>query len=86
MDCEDPYLAEEFPHNCWLCFDIVFAQLGVIPRRTNKSFEIVGLAERYIIIIHVKNKEFKKQLFQIYLPVKLADGRMSIKRKTILGT
>ena len=30
-----------------------------------------------------KNKESKKQLFGIYLPVKLATGKMSIKKKKI---
>ena len=33
------------------------------------------------VIAHVKNKESKKQPFRIFLPVKLADGRMSIKKE-----
>ena len=37
-------------------FDIVFAQLGVILRTRNKFFKIVAVAERYIIIPHVKKK------------------------------
>ena len=37
-------------------------------------------AERNLIIIYVlQNKKSKKQLFQIYLPVKLGGGKMSIK-------
>ena len=35
-------------------FDIVFAQLGVIPRTRNKFLKIVAVAERYFIIAHVK--------------------------------
>ena len=31
-------------------FDIVFAQLGVIPRTRNKFIEIVAVAERHFII------------------------------------
>ena len=46
----------------------------------NKSVEILAFAERYFIIAHVKNKESKKQPFQIYFRVKLAKGRMSIKK------
>ena len=30
-----------------------------------------------------KNKESKKQLFRIYLPVKLVDGKMSMKKEEI---
>ena len=38
-------------------FDIVFAELRVILRTGYKFVEIVAVAERYLIIIHVKNKE-----------------------------
>ena len=41
-------------------FDILFAQLGVIPKTRNKFFDVVAVAERYSIIAHVKNKESKK--------------------------
>ena len=37
-------------------FNIVFAQLEVIPRKQNKFVEIVAVAERYFIIAHVKIK------------------------------
>ena len=63
-------------------FDIVFAQLGVILRTRNKFFKIVAVAERYIIIPHVKKKS-KKQPFQTCFSVKLADGRMSMKKGKI---
>ena len=62
-------------------FDIVFAQLGVIPRTRNKFIEIGAVAERYFIIGHVKSKESKKQ--PIRLPAKLSDGRMSVKKGKI---
>ena len=32
------------------------------------------------VITHVKNKESNMQLLRIYLPVKLVDGRMPIKK------
>ena len=62
---------------------LCFTQLGVISRTRNKFFEIVAVAERDLVITHVKSKESKKQLFLIYLLVKLANGRMSIKKEKI---
>ena len=62
-------------------FDIVFAQVGVIPTIRNKFVEIVVVVERYLIIAHVKNKESKKRPFWINLPVKLADRKMSVKKE-----
>ena len=62
-------LTEGLLHNVGPCFDIVSAQLEVIPRTRNKFVKIVAVAERYLIITHVKkNKEPKKQPFQICLP------------------
>ena len=63
------FLTKGLPHNIGPCFDIVFVQLGVIPRTRNKFVEIVAVAERYLIITHFKNKESKKQPFRIWLPV-----------------
>ena len=40
---------------------IVFAQLGVIARTNNKFVEIAVVAERHLIITHVKNKEIKNK-------------------------
>ena len=37
------------------CFDIAFAQLGVISRTKNRFVEIVAVAECYLITNHVKN-------------------------------
>ena len=81
LNYEGPYFAVGFLHNLCPCFDTAFAQLGVIPRTRNRLDEIVGVAECYLISNHVKNKESKKQPFQICLPVKLADGRMSMKKE-----
>ena len=47
----------------------MFAQLGAIARTNNKFLEIAAIAEHYLIITHVKNKESEKQLFQMSLPV-----------------
>ena len=45
----------------------MFAQFKVIPKTRNTFVEIVAVAERYLIIIHVKTKESKKQPFRICL-------------------
>ena len=65
MNYKGPYFAEGFLYNLCPCFHIVFAQLGVIPRTRNKFVEIVAVAERYLIITHVKNKESKKLFCKI---------------------
>ena len=41
-------------------FDIVFAQLEVIPRIRNKFVETVVVAERHFTIAHVKKKRIKE--------------------------
>ena len=46
-------LTDRLLHNICPCFNIVFAQLGVIPRARNKFVEIVAAAERYLIITHM---------------------------------
>ena len=50
MNCEGPYLGEGFLHKLCPCFNIVFAQLGVITRTRNKFVEIVVASEWYLII------------------------------------
>ena len=60
-------LTEGLLHNIGPCFDIVFAQLKVIPKTRNLHVEIVAVADRYLIITQVKNTESKKQPFRIYL-------------------
>ena len=52
-----------FLENFFSMFDIVFAQLAVIPRIRNRFVEIVAVAEHYFIIAHVPDKESKKQPF-----------------------
>ena len=47
-------LNEGLLHNIGRCFDIVFPQLEVIPKTRNKFVEIVAVAERYVIVTHVK--------------------------------
>ena len=73
MNYEGPYFAEGLLLKLYPCFDIAFAQLGVIPRTRNKFVEIVAVTESYLITNHVKNKESKKQSFRICLPVTLAE-------------
>ena len=57
MNFEGPYIGEEFLPNLCPHFDIVFAQLGDIPRTRSKFVELVAVSERYIFITHVKNKK-----------------------------
>ena len=47
-------LTEVLLHSIGPCFDIEFARLEVIPKTRNKFVEIVAVAERYLIITHVK--------------------------------
>ena len=86
MNSKSPYLADRILYNLCGCLDIMFAQLGVIPRTRNKFVERLVFTDCYFIISHVKNKESKKQPFQICFPVKLAEGRISIKKKKFLRT
>ena len=79
VNYEAPYFAEGFLLNLRQCFDIGFVQLGVIPRTKNEFVEIVTVAECYLITNYVKVS--KKYPFRICLPVKLADGRMSVKKE-----
>ena len=55
MNYEGPYFAEGFLLNLRSCFDIAFAQLGIIPRTKNKFAEIVAVAGCYLVINHVNN-------------------------------
>ena len=55
MNYESAYFAEGFLSNLCPCFDIPFAQLGVIPRTRNKFVEIVAVTECYLITNDVKN-------------------------------
>ena len=55
VNYEGPYFAEGFLLNLRPCFDIAFAQLGVIPRTKYKFVEILAVEECYLITNHVKN-------------------------------
>ena len=91
VNCEGPYLVEGFLHNLCSCFNIVLSQLGNIMRTRNKFVEIVAASELrhcYLII----NSEIKgvavptmssDYVFRLCLPVKLADGTMTIKKDKI---
>ena len=81
VNYEGPCLAEYFLTTILICFDIVFAQFRVIPRTGNRFFKTVAVAECYLVITHIKNKESKKRTFRIYHAVNLADGRTSIKKE-----
>ena len=71
MNCEDSYLAEGFFHSLCPCFDIEFAQLGVITRIKNKCVEIVATSDRDLTI-NSRIKEAAVPNWRYYLPVKLA--------------
>ena len=49
VNCEGPYLAEGFLHDFCLCFDIVFAPIGLITTTSNKIVGIVVTSESYLI-------------------------------------
>ena len=53
---------------------------GLNARTRNNFFENVAVVKPYLIITIVQNKKLKRQLFQIYLPVELAYGAISIKK------
>ena len=78
VNYEHAYLVEKFLH-------ILFSHsaFGKNEKR-NKTRSLLKrqlFAECYLIIIYVlQNKESKKPLFRIHLPVKLIYGKMSIKK------
>ena len=80
MNYDSPYFAEGFLPNVRLYFDIAFVQFIVISRINNKLVEIVAVAECYLIVNHVKKYQ-RTDIFRICLPVKLADGRISVKKE-----
>ena len=50
-------------------------------RHWELSQEAVAVTEGSLIIADVQNKRSKKQLLRVYLPVKLANKKMSIKKE-----
>ena len=59
--------------------DAAFEQLWIFAGSRNKYLEMVAFAERYLNITDVENKEWSKH-FRLYLSVKLADGKIPIKK------
>ena len=53
---------------------------GFNARTRNNFFENVAVAKPYLITTNVQKKKLKRELFQIYLPVKLAYGAISMKK------
>ena len=53
---------------------------GFNARTRDDFFEKEAVAKPYLIITNVQNKKSKKQLYQIYLPVKLAYRTIPIKK------
>ena len=49
------FLTEGLLHSLCLCFDIVFAQLGVISRTRNEFVERVAVAERWVKYLENQN-------------------------------
>ena len=78
-ELRSPYFSKGFLRNLRPCFDTAFVKLRVIPRTKNRFVEILAVWECYLITNHVKN--LKKQPFRIWLPVKLTDGRISVKKE-----
>ena len=62
---------------------MIFSQPLIIFRcyHWELSQEAVAVTEGSLIITDVQNKRSKKQLLQIYPPVKLANKKMSIKKE-----
>ena len=64
VKCEGPYLSEGFLHKLCPCFDVVFAQLGVITRIRKNFVEMVATSERYLITNSgIKEATVQKSVF-----------------------
>ena len=79
MNCEGLYLAEGFLHSICPCFDIVFAQLGVITKARNKFVKIVAASERYWII----NSVIKEAAVPNLPSRRISWWKMSIKKEKL---
>ena len=76
MRCEKTHLLEEFLHNLFPCFDVTFGQLSIITKISYNFVKIVLVAQCYLIITYAQYQESKKQMFRIYLLLKLIDRGM----------
>ena len=70
---------EGFLHKLGQCFDIVFAQLGLITRTKNKFVEIVATSEHYLIV----NSGIKEEAVLNMPSRKICWWRMSVKREKV---
>ena len=57
-------------------FDVTYGQLSIITKISYNFVEIVLVAQCYLIITYVQYQESKKQMFRIYLHLKLIDRGM----------
>ena len=54
-------------------------------QKQEKFAEIIAITECSLIITDLQNKESRKQPFRKNLPVKLVDGRMSVKEEKVFS-
>ena len=76
VNCKSSYLVKGFLHNLSMFRCCVCAIMG--QRKSKNFFLTISVAKCYLVIIDVHRKESKKQVFRVYLPVKLAYGRILI--------
>ena len=60
MNFKNLYLGEGFLNDLCPCSILCLRNLGVIPRTKNRFVEIVAVAERYLIMTHVKKYRMKE--------------------------
>ena len=77
VNCKSSYLVKGFLRNLSLCFDVACAKLWVNARARN-FFLTISVAKCCLVITDVHRRESKKQVFRVYLLVKLAYGRILI--------
>ena len=77
------YLAEGFLHKLCPCLDIRFAQIRNHLINKESVYQNSSCGRALLSYNSGRNQESKVQSFQIYLLVKLADGRMLIKNEKI---
>ena len=61
----------------WYCICAIRSH----PKNWNKFVEVAAVAERYLIITHIKIENQRSSRLAYNLPVKLSDGRILINKK-----
>ena len=61
----------------WYCICAIRSH----PKNWNKFVEVAAVAERYLIITHIKIENQRSSRLEYNLPVKLSDGRILINKK-----